>query len=233
MFGRGVGLLVSVRSAAEAEEALAGGADLIDVKEPSRGALGRADDGVVAEVLARVAGRRPVSAALGELTEFLGTAPAGCAYVKWGLAGMTRGWQSRLESAFATLPAGRGVVVGYADWQCAQAPPLHEVAAYACRRPGAVLLVDTHCKDLDQHGRRASLLDWVSLAELAGVVKQVHGAGGRVALAGSLSATELVEVAALRPDWVAVRGAACLDNDRQARVCRERVRRLKASLGPV
>ena len=35
------GLLVSVRSAAEAATALAGGADLIDVKEPSRGPLGR------------------------------------------------------------------------------------------------------------------------------------------------------------------------------------------------
>ena len=34
------GLLVSVRSAEEAEIALAGGANLIDIKEPSRGALG-------------------------------------------------------------------------------------------------------------------------------------------------------------------------------------------------
>jgi len=34
------GLLVSVRSADEVDDALAGGADLIDVKEPSRGALG-------------------------------------------------------------------------------------------------------------------------------------------------------------------------------------------------
>ena len=36
-------LLVSVRSAAEAEVALGAGADLIDVKEPSRGSLGAAD----------------------------------------------------------------------------------------------------------------------------------------------------------------------------------------------
>ena len=38
------GLLVSVRSAAEALSALAGGADVIDVKEPNRGSLGAADD---------------------------------------------------------------------------------------------------------------------------------------------------------------------------------------------
>ena len=38
-------LLVSVRSAAEAEEALAGGAALIDVKEPANGPLGKAPQG--------------------------------------------------------------------------------------------------------------------------------------------------------------------------------------------
>jgi uncharacterized protein (UPF0264 family) len=36
------GLLVSVRDAAEAADALAGGADLIDVKEPNAGSLGAA-----------------------------------------------------------------------------------------------------------------------------------------------------------------------------------------------
>ena len=56
-------LLVSVRSAAEAESAAAGGAGLIDVKEPSRGAMGKADDRTIADVVRAVAGRRPVSAA--------------------------------------------------------------------------------------------------------------------------------------------------------------------------
>ena len=46
-------LLVSVRSVEEAEAALAGGADLIDVKEPTRGSLGRADDAVIAAILRR------------------------------------------------------------------------------------------------------------------------------------------------------------------------------------
>src|SRR5690242_18461623 len=60
-------LLVSVRSAAEAQAALTGGASLIDVKEPARGSLGRADAATLTDVLRMVAGRRPVSAALGEL----------------------------------------------------------------------------------------------------------------------------------------------------------------------
>src|SRR5258708_20746520 len=60
-------LLVSVRSAAEAEAALAGGAGLIDVKEPLRGPLGRADNAIVRSVIAPGARTPPVSAALGEL----------------------------------------------------------------------------------------------------------------------------------------------------------------------
>ena len=57
-------LLVSVRNAAEAETALAGGATVIDVKEPSRGSLGRVDDATLAEVMRR-GGRRPISAGVG------------------------------------------------------------------------------------------------------------------------------------------------------------------------
>jgi uncharacterized protein (UPF0264 family) len=83
------GLLVSVRSAEEAAAALAGGADLIDVKEPSRGSLGRADDATIAAVVRTVGGQRPVSAALGELRDHPSPcAVPGLAYLKWGLAGL-------------------------------------------------------------------------------------------------------------------------------------------------
>ena len=63
-------LLVSVRDAAEARTAVEGGADLIDIKEPARGPLGAADVDVVEQIIAEVAGRRPVSAALGELRDW-------------------------------------------------------------------------------------------------------------------------------------------------------------------
>ena len=61
------GLLVSVRSAAEAMEALAGGADMIDVKEPKRGSLGVADMSTIAEVVRTVGKRAMVTAALAVL----------------------------------------------------------------------------------------------------------------------------------------------------------------------
>src|SRR5215469_12623731 len=83
-------LLVSVRSAAEAEAALRGGAALIDVKEPAHGPLGRASDEVIEEVVRVVAGRLPVSAALGELIDNFADVLPSCigslAYLKWGLS---------------------------------------------------------------------------------------------------------------------------------------------------
>src|SRR5262245_44632800 len=102
------GLLVSVRSAEEAEAALAGSADLIDVKEPSRGSLGRADEATIAAVMRAVGGRRPVSAALGELRDD----PSPCSipgltYVKWGLAGGTLRLASVLAAQRASNPECR------------------------------------------------------------------------------------------------------------------------------
>ena len=44
-------LLVSVRSEEEARAALAGGAEIIDAKEPSRGALGAVEIGVLREIV--------------------------------------------------------------------------------------------------------------------------------------------------------------------------------------
>src|SRR5947209_83593 len=117
-------LLVSVRSAAEASAARRGGAALIDVKEPRHGALGRAAAAVVADVVATVAGRLPVSAALGELPEGgpLPDALAGLAFVKWGLAGAAAlpDWQTQLgrraEQVQAVAPGCTVVAVAYADW---------------------------------------------------------------------------------------------------------------------
>src|SRR5436305_1117778 len=104
------GLLVSVRSAKEAGAALEGGADLIDVKEPAHGSLGRAGDETIRAVIERVAGKRPITAAMGELVEGAQVLfDTRLRYVKWGLAGsqsspgpawpeavQTKGWQAIL-----------------------------------------------------------------------------------------------------------------------------------------
>jgi len=62
-------LLVSVRNASEAGSALAGGADIIDAKEPLNGPLGAVSSDVLHRIASTVGNAAPVSAALGEISE--------------------------------------------------------------------------------------------------------------------------------------------------------------------
>src|SRR5215213_5588834 len=105
-------LLVSVRDAAEAEAALEGGADWIDLKEPARGALGAVDASTAREVIACIAGRAPVSAAAGELADWRGAHSrelleiAGVSHLKLGLAGCGgKAWRSEWEAARIEIEA--------------------------------------------------------------------------------------------------------------------------------
>src|SRR5438132_7049675 len=218
-------LLVSVRSAAEAEAALAGGASLIDVKEPARGSLGRASDAVIAAVLRQVAGRCTVSAALGELGQHPRVASTrGLAFVKWGLSGLAKhsDWRRRWEALFrrtekAIAPC-RLVTVAYADWPLCDAPPLAELTAFVCGRPGSVLLVDTFHKQAGQ-----TLLDWMSAERIADLCQSCKKCNVQVALAGSLGRREVEALLLVRPSWFAVRGAVCSGRDRAASVQQAKV----------
>jgi uncharacterized protein (UPF0264 family) len=123
------GLLVSVRNPAEAELALSGGANVIDIKEPSRGALGAADPEVWRDIQSVVGGRAIVSAALGELLDGglpqIAAETRGLRFAKIGLAGchVQRGWLTRWFAAVSALPVGvQPVPVAYADWPSADAP---------------------------------------------------------------------------------------------------------------
>jgi (5-formylfuran-3-yl)methyl phosphate synthase len=217
-------LLVSVRSALEAEEALAGGADLIDVKEPTAGSLGRAADETVRDIVKRVAGRAPTSAALGELADWDGAAPGGIDFAKSGLAGLgATDWRSRLD-AFRRAVERRAVIVAYADREDAGAPLLEDIVGYAEKLDAPMLLIDTHRKI----GR--TLFDLISEARLAACIARIRRVGGRVALAGSLDVLGIERASSLHPDWIAVRGAVC-DGDRTGIVRRDRVRDCKRRIG--
>jgi uncharacterized protein (UPF0264 family) len=225
------GLLVSVRSVVEAQAAVAGGAVLVDVKEPARGSLGRADDGTIAAVVAFAGKHVPVSAALGELVE--GGAPfprPGLSYAKWGLSGCRRlpTWSQQLvqtaERTDAAHPGCHAVAVGYADWQRADAPPVDEVIAAAIRHRFRAVLLDTWCKD------DSTLLDWVSLDHISRICRSCRAARMQLALAGRLGRNEIEELHDAEPTWFAVRGAVCRGGSRQQSIDPEAVRRLSEFL---
>ena len=203
-------LLVSVRSAAEAEVALSGGADVIDVKEPRRGAMGPAEPAVWREVQNVVGQRAILSVALGDLlddpAESLAAAAFGFSFAKIGLQGVqsSSSWKDRWHRVATALPDDTQIVpVAYADWQGAESLPVNDVMMLATQLPARLLLIDTWNK---QAGR---LTDHLSLSELSEVIESAHRYGAQVALAGSLQLEDIQNILPCAPAYIGVRGAAC------------------------
>jgi uncharacterized protein (UPF0264 family) len=232
-------LLVSVRSADEVGPALAGGADIIDAKDPDRGSLGAVDRDVLSRILQRVPDDRGVSVALGDVTrpEEVSAAVHGIelpqrtspTYLKLGFAGVRSPDQIGLLIEHAvSITSGmsaspRIVAVAYADPERAGTVPPALIPPLAEAAGAAGVLLDTHGKDgrgLLKWLPSGALGDWVALAQQAGLL---------AALAGSLRPSDLALVWRAQPDVVGVRGAAC-SGGRQGRVSEERVRRFRLAL---
>jgi len=224
------GLLISVRSESEAREALAGGADLIDIKEPDRGALGAADETVWRGVCRVVAQRCPVSVALGELLEIprphrTSRLPE-IQFAKVGLAGCgaRADWPTLWTKTIGCLPDRvTRVAVAYADAHTARAPSPQQVLSQAIELGCAALLVDTFSKI------EGGLFDAMSESALRALVRDARSHGLMVVLGGSLNGKTLAPALTLSPDYVALRGAVCC-GARTSRLDRELVRRFAGQL---
>lgn len=229
-------LLVSVRNATEAVEALNGGADIIDVKEPSSGALGFAGSEVVGKVVSAVADRAPVSVALGEIHEWLSpSVPPGAEGISYAKLGPIH---SPPDAAILNSPnwfdawkAGRmntainrtsnWVAVAYADYETASVPPPEEILEHAVDAGVGVFLIDTRSKGTQ------SIFDILSTQRLSTLRTKTLDAGLTFALAGQIREHHLPLVHDVKPDIVGVRGAVCVSNDRSARLSAVKVQSLK------
>jgi uncharacterized protein (UPF0264 family) len=149
-------------------------------------------------------------------------------YLKWGLAGCRHhpGWRCALGRLLEKSDRPQTVLVAYADWECAQAPPVEEVFALACDHPGSVILLDTHCKDAARGKIRSTLLDWLPAPWVQELCERAREAQVKIALAGSLGLAEIRTLLGARPNWFAVRGAVCDDGNRQGGVQLAKVREL-------
>jgi hypothetical protein len=230
-------LLVSVVDAAEARAALLGGADLIDAKDPRRGALGAVTPRALRSICAAVSSRRPVSAALGDAPDEStieraagAAAAAGVDYIKVGFRGVTSPDRAlALATAAARgarTPGGRTrlVVVAYADAARAESLSPGALVEIAARAGAGGVLLDTAFKDA------GTLFELLAPETVGAWVDAARAAGLMVGLAGGLVARDLRTAAALGADLAGVRGAACTGG-RMGCVSRARVARLSASLG--
>ncbi len=204
-------LLASVTGPEEARLALAGGADVIDLKDPARGALGALDPDRVRASLAAVSGRRPVSAVTGDGARApaeahaaaLALAEAGVGIVKQGVFDAAAGCIEALAPLAARV---RLVAVLFADRQPDVASLLPRLAAAGFY--GAML--DTADKSA---GR---LLAHRDMAALDGFLRACRALGLSAGLAGSLEAPDVPRLLVLSPDVLGFRGALCRRADRTA-----------------
>ncbi len=229
-------LLISVTTATEAQAALDGGADIIDIKNPAEGALGAARVEALAGVCAVVAGHRPVSAALGDSLPLpgvlalaaYGAASFGVDYAKIALAqigpdaatGLLHDLQASLRQA---NPNCTLIAVGYADAAEVGALDWRLLPQVAAAAGIGGCLIDTAQKD----GR--GLFNHCSPPQLASWLADCRRAGLLCALAGSLKAADMAAIRELAPDIVGFRGAACRGDRVNGRVEAGLVAELKAA----
>jgi hypothetical protein len=231
-------LLVSVRSPAEVEPALTGGADILDAKEPGRGSLGLVAPDTLAQILRLVPAGQPLSVALGDgetpedlfatITSLnLPTRPSPI-FLKLGFAGVqsperVTGLIDCAVAMMARQRSARIVAVAYADAHRAKTLSPDAIVGLAHRAGAAGVLLDTYTKD----GR--GLLHRLTSGALARWVSDARSLGLLTALAGEIGLDDVEPVRLAGPDVLGVRGAAC-EGGRGGRLSAERVRALRQRL---
>jgi dihydroneopterin aldolase len=199
-------MLASVRTVEEALLALDGGADIIDLKDPARGALGALDRDTGHAIVNAIAGRAASSATIGDLpsmvpAEMLAaadrTSAIGVTFVKAGFfpAPTLAACIHALASLAQRTPL---VAVLFADLE----PDFAQIETLAeCGFAGVML--DTARKS------SGPLLSHLGLGTLAEFVGRARAAGLFAGLAGSLRERDVSALLPLDPDYLGFRGALC------------------------
>ncbi len=208
-------LLVSVRDAGEARSALAGGAEIIDAKDPARGSIGPVLPEALAAIRAAVPAEARLSAALGDVATYEDVARTmdrimvPLAFVKLGFHGVRDAGQAEALLREAVRRAERlpgrprVVAVAYADADRVHSLP-PDVFQYIVPEAGADgVLVDTCLKD----GR--NLFEFVAPAALGTLASALAADELVLALGGSLGLPEVRAAAETGATVLGVRGSVC------------------------
>jgi uncharacterized protein (UPF0264 family) len=228
-------LLISPTDEKEALEAIAGGADIIDVKNPKEGALGANFPWVIRRIREITPKNVEVSCTLGDVPNLpgaislaaLGAATTGVNYIKAGLYGL----KTKEDALYLMQNVARAVkdcdssikvvTTGYADAKRIGSVNPLLIPAIAHKANADIAMIDTAVKD----GK--NLFAFLTRNQLESFVNAAHDLGLKAALAGSLKKEDLPAIYDLGADIAGVRGAACTHGNRvEGRITRETVREL-------
>ncbi len=232
-------LLISPMNEQEASAAIAGGADIIDVKNPNEGPLGANFPWVIRRIREITPKNIQVSCTLGEAPKLpgfmslaaLGAASLGVDYIKVGLSGFKTSQEaiSLLKNvrraAKECNPNIKIVAAGYADAERVGSIEPLLIPEIASKAQVAVAMLDTAIKD------GQNLFNFLTTRQLEKFIDLSHKFGLEAALAGSLRKEDLQVVYRLGADIAGSRGAACTNNDRvNGQITEKQVRELVETL---
>lgn len=215
-------LLISPVNEAEAQEAAAGGADIIDIKNPKEGALGASYPWVIKQIRQNTPRGIEVSCTIGDMPNLpgsaslaaLGAVSLGVDYLKVGLYGLKTSedatflLQQVCRAAKEYNPQVKVAAAGYADAQKIGSLNPLLIPDVVHKAEADIAMLDTAVKD------GTSLFNNLSTKQLQLFVNSAHELDLQVALAGSLRRQDLPVIYALGADIAGLRGAACTGSDR-------------------
>ena len=225
-------LLISAVDEKEALEAIRGGADIIDVKNPKEGPLGASFPWVIKQIRTATPRYIELSCTLGDVPNLpgtaslaaLGAASLGVNYIKTGLYGLKTKeeaiylMQNVVKAVKDVDSSIKVVATGYADANRVGSVSPLLIPEIARAAECDLAMLDTAVKD----GK--NLFSCLSADQLSAFVEETHGYGLKAALAGSLKKENLPALCALDVDVIGIRGAACTGGDRvKGRITYEKV----------
>lgn len=220
-------MLASVTSIDEAGMALDAEVDIIDLKQPARGALGALDIDQVKAIVKSIHGQCPISATIGDMpmqpelvfNAVQAMAETGVDYIKIGffpgddwqgtlakLAGLTQ----QNHALIAVLFADHAIDFGIMD---------------DLKNAGFTgVMLDTMNKN------NGSLTQIMAKAELERFVRYAKTKQLLCGLAGSLRMEDIAELVCYEPDYLGFRGALCLQHNRTSLLNKAAVVQVKQAI---
>ncbi|RLI95788.1 MAG: hypothetical protein DRO92_01090 [Candidatus Altiarchaeales archaeon] len=229
-------LLISPKNKEEAIEAIKGGADIIDVKNPEEGSLGANFPWVINEIKNVTPRDVEISATIGDFPYLPGTASLaargvatlGVDYIKVGLYGIENIDQGiKVGNAVVKSVKDydnniRVVIAGYADYYKINSVGPEIVLKIAQKSKADFFMLDTAIKN------NGNLFSHISKSNLRNLVKKAHNIGILVAVGGSIGKEDIEPLFDTGVDVIGIRGSVCDENNRlDGKIRMERVMELK------
>jgi uncharacterized protein (UPF0264 family) len=219
-------MLASVRNEEEAVLARSAGVDIIDLKDPDRGALGALETELVRRIVSRHYKEIPFSATIGDIPfraesigpEIAAMAETGVDFVKVGVFGDPGDAACMRTLHAASMRGIRVVLVLFAE------DPLPRDFRVYARHGIAGIMLDTR----DKHS--GSLRDKLPDCQLQAFVTQAREVKLFCGLAGSLSQADIPALTNLAPDYLGFRGALCRRHCRTDGLDSEAIRQIRLLL---